>query len=65
MAAKYALDNLNSDLVQQMITCTLDGVEYAILDRGLKGKHKRKALETLESTDLEIIYRDTNRLSDT
>ena len=65
MAAKYTFDNLNTDLVQQMITSTLDGVEYAILDRGLKGKHKRKVLETLKGTDLEIIYRDTNRLSDT
>ena len=65
IAAKYTFDNINKELVHQMITHTLDGVEYAILDRGLKGKHKRKVLEILEESDLEIYHRDTKLLPDT
>ena len=65
IAAKYTFEDLDKQLVNQMITRTLDGVEYAILDRGLKGRHKRKAIEVLEDSDLEIFHRDTKILPST
>jgi D-aminoacyl-tRNA deacylase len=53
MAAKYVIDLLTQDLVQQMIEKSMDP-KYFILD-GLKGRQKRKVEALLEKTRLEII----------
>ncbi|KYH36364.1 MAG: hypothetical protein AYL28_006630 [Candidatus Bathyarchaeota archaeon B23] len=42
---KYALDLLDEGLIQQMVERTVDGVELAILDRGMKGRHRRRIEE--------------------
>jgi D-aminoacyl-tRNA deacylase len=55
MVAKYSFDDLDKEIVNQMIERTLDGVEFAIFDLGLKGKGKRIALENLRDVNLEII----------
>jgi D-aminoacyl-tRNA deacylase len=42
VAAKYALDILTEELVSQMVERTLDGVDSAVLDSGLKGWERKK-----------------------
>ena len=57
IAAKYAIDLLTPELVAQMVEKTLDGVEGAVLDRGLKG-HQRKRVEVaLRKQGVEILER--------
>jgi D-aminoacyl-tRNA deacylase len=48
IAAKYALDLLNEDLIGQMVDKTLEGVEFAYLD-SVKG-YKRKKIEVALSS---------------
>jgi D-tyrosyl-tRNA(Tyr) deacylase len=48
VAAKYALDMLTEELVSQMVERTLDGVESAVLDGGLKGWERKKVEVTLK-----------------
>jgi D-tyrosyl-tRNA(Tyr) deacylase len=42
VAAKYALDLLTEELFGQMVERTLDGVDFASLDGGLKGWERKK-----------------------
>ncbi|GAG34244.1 unnamed protein product, partial [marine sediment metagenome] len=57
MAAKYAIDLLTPELVGQMAEKTLDGVEGAVLDRGLKGHQKKKVEVALRKQDISILER--------
>jgi D-aminoacyl-tRNA deacylase len=52
VAAKYALDMLTEELVSQMVERTLDGVESAVLDGGLKGWERKKVEVTLKKLDI-------------
>jgi D-aminoacyl-tRNA deacylase len=52
MAAKYAIDLLQENLVTQMIEKS-SGADTIIFDKGLKGRHKRKVIELLDSLGLE------------
>lgn len=52
MAAKYAIDLLTDDLVNQMIAKSVTP-EIALID-GLKGRQRRKVESLLEKTGLEI-----------
>ena len=52
---KYALDLLNEDLIKQMVERTLDGVERAVLDKGMKGYQRKKVTFTLKRLGLEDI----------
>jgi D-aminoacyl-tRNA deacylase len=57
MAAKYAIDLLTPELVGQMVDKTLDGVEGAVLDRGLKGHQKKRVEVALRKQDIRILER--------
>ncbi len=52
MAAKYAIDLLNEDLVTQMIEKS-GGVDTILFDKGLKGRHKRRVKELFHNLGLE------------
>jgi len=52
MAAKYAIDLLTDDLVNQMIEKSKNP-ELVLID-GLKGRHRRKVETFIEKTELEI-----------
>ena len=52
MAAKYAIELLNENLVSQMMEKS-NGAETILFDKGLKGKHKRRVNELLDSLGLE------------
>lgn len=54
VAAKYALDLLTPDLVGQMVERTVDGVERAVLEKGLKGYQRKKIEVALRKLGLEI-----------
>jgi D-aminoacyl-tRNA deacylase len=58
IAAKYALDLLTPDLVSQMVEKTLDGVQGAVLDKGLKGYQRKKVEVALRNLDVEIREQD-------
>jgi D-aminoacyl-tRNA deacylase len=53
MAAKYAIELLNVELVLQMVEKS-QGIDKVLLDKGLKGKHKRMVMGLLESAGIEI-----------
>lgn len=52
---KYALDLLNEGLTRQMVERTLDGVERAVLDKGMKGYQRKKVTVALKNLGLEDI----------
>jgi D-aminoacyl-tRNA deacylase len=52
MAAKYTIDLLNESLVTQMVEKTGD-LDTILFDKGLKGRHKRRVIELLDSLGLE------------
>ena len=54
IAAKHSLDLLTPELIGQMVERTLDGVERAVFDKGLKGYQKKKVEVALKKMDLEI-----------
>lgn len=54
IAAKHSLDLLTPELIGQMAERTLDGVEKAVFDKGLKGYQKKKVEVALKKMDLEI-----------
>ncbi|TRO49231.1 hypothetical protein E2P65_01475 [Candidatus Bathyarchaeota archaeon] len=57
IAAKYAIELLTPELVAQMVEKTLDGVDGAVLDKGLKG-HQRKRVEVaLRKQGVEVMER--------
>ncbi|MBC8463206.1 D-aminoacyl-tRNA deacylase [Candidatus Bathyarchaeota archaeon] len=53
MAAKYAIELLNENLIHQMVEKS-QGIDKVFLDKGLKGKHKRIVLGLLESAGIEV-----------
>lgn len=53
MAAKYTVDLLTDELVQQMVVKS-DKPEFALID-GLKGQQRRKVEALIGKTDVEII----------
>jgi len=53
IAAKYAINSLTSDLIDQMIEKS-QGAEYALMD-GLKGSLRRRVELLLEKTSLEVL----------
>ena len=53
MAAKYAIELLNEDLINQMVEKS-QGIDKVLLDKGLKGKHKRIVLELLGSAGIDV-----------
>jgi D-aminoacyl-tRNA deacylase len=54
IAAKHSLDLLTPELIGQMVERTLDGVERAVFDKGLKGYQKKKVEVALKKIGLEI-----------
>lgn len=54
MAAKYAIDLISPELISQMRDKTLDGVDYAVLDRGLKGHQRKKVEVSLKKLEIDI-----------
>ncbi|MGQ9679997.1 MAG: D-aminoacyl-tRNA deacylase [Candidatus Bathyarchaeia archaeon] len=56
IAAKYAIDLLTEDLIKQMAYKTVDGVDVAVIDEGLKGFQRKKVEVTLKK--LGIIIRN-------
>jgi D-aminoacyl-tRNA deacylase len=52
IAAKYAIELLNEDLVTQMMEKS-PGAEVILFDKGLKGKYKRRVKEILDNLGLE------------
>jgi D-aminoacyl-tRNA deacylase len=53
MAAKYAIDLLTNDLVNQMIDKSMNP-EFTLID-GLKGRHRRKVELLIDETGLTIV----------
>ena len=52
MCPKYALDNLNAELVRQMIEKTVPNPELAVLDwKGMKGDQRQKVINWLGEMD--------------
>ena len=54
IAAKYALDDLSDSLIAQMVERTLDGVDFAVFDKGLKGHHRKKIEVALKRLDVTV-----------
>ena len=54
ICAKHSLDLLNPNMVSQMVERTVDGVDKAVLDKGLKGYHRKKVEVALRKLDVEI-----------
>jgi D-aminoacyl-tRNA deacylase len=53
MIPKYAVSNLNSEILEQCIDRTLEKVESAVLDwKGIKGEDKQPLLRMLAAADL-------------
>jgi len=50
---KYALDLLTEDLISQMVERTVDGVDRAVLDKGMKGYQRKKAEVALRKLGVE------------
>jgi D-aminoacyl-tRNA deacylase len=53
IAAKYALDLLTPDLIGQMVEKTVDGVDRAYLESGLKGYQRKKVEVALRKLGVE------------
>ena len=54
IAAKYALDLLTPELIGQMVERTVDGVEKAYLEGGLKGHQKKRVEVALRNLGVEM-----------
>ncbi|MDP6047999.1 MAG: D-aminoacyl-tRNA deacylase [Candidatus Bathyarchaeota archaeon] len=54
IAAKYAIDLLSPELISQMQDKTLDGVNHAVLDKGLKSHQKKKIQVALSKLKIEV-----------
>jgi len=53
MIPKYALPNIDLEILKQCVERTLERVELAVLDwRGIKGEHKPKLVEMLKKIDM-------------
>ncbi|MDG6998686.1 MAG: D-tyrosyl-tRNA(Tyr) deacylase [Nitrososphaerota archaeon] len=55
VVSKYALENLDEDLLNQILIKSDTKVEWAIVDRKGLGQHKERVLQLLKSNGLEII----------
>ena len=55
VAAKYAMDLLTEDIINQMVVKTIDGVNKAVLDSGLKGHQRKKVEIALKRHGIELI----------
>jgi D-aminoacyl-tRNA deacylase len=53
MAAKYAIDLLDDGLIKQMVDKS-GGIDVILFDKGLKGRHKRRVIQLIESVGLEV-----------
>lgn len=51
---KYALDLLTDDLISQMVEKTLDRVDFAVIDEGIKGYQKKKIEVALRGVGVKI-----------
>lgn len=51
---KYALDLLTEDLIRQMVERTVDGVDKAVLDKGMKGYQRKKVEVALRRLGVEM-----------
>jgi len=54
---KYALDLLTPDLISQMVERTVDGVDKAVLDKGMKGYQRKKVEVALKKLGVEIEHK--------
>ncbi|MCW3993861.1 MAG: hypothetical protein NWE85_04770, partial [Candidatus Bathyarchaeota archaeon] len=53
MIPKYALPNIDLEILKQCVERTLERVELAVLDwKGIKGEHKPKFVEMLKKIDM-------------
>ena len=55
ICAKYALQSLNENLIRQMIDRTTDGVQKAVLDKGMKGHERKMVASSLKEIGLQDI----------
>ena len=55
IAAKYALDLLTEELIRQMAEKTVDGVDGALLDKGMKGHQRKKVEVALKKLDIPLL----------
>jgi len=56
ICAKHSLDLITEDLVRQMVVKTVDGVDVAVFDKGMKGYQRKKAEVILKKLDIEIEF---------
>lgn len=55
MVPKYAIQNIDIEMLKQCVRKTLETVEYAVLDwKGIKGEHKSALVEMLKEAGLSI-----------
>jgi D-aminoacyl-tRNA deacylase len=52
---KYALDLVTEKLIVQMVERTLDGVDEAVMDSGIKGHQRKKVEVALRKLGVEIV----------
>ncbi len=57
IAAKYSLDIITEVLIGQMVEKTLDGVDGAVFDKGLKGYQRKKVEVALRKLEIPIMER--------
>jgi D-aminoacyl-tRNA deacylase len=53
--AKYALENFNEEMLQKMISATVEKVEYIIVDWKGLGEHKERVMKICETAGLQIL----------
>jgi len=55
MIPKYAMEDVDEEIIRQCVEKTLEKVEFAVLEwKGIKGEHKGKVLTILESLGLPV-----------
>lgn len=55
VAARHNLCSVDETMINQMISKSIENVEYAIVDRKGLGKEKSRILELIEKKDLELL----------
>jgi D-aminoacyl-tRNA deacylase len=55
VAARHNLFSVYESMINQMISKSIEKVEYAIVDRKGLGKEKIRILELIEKKDLELL----------
>jgi len=53
---KYNLPNIDEEMLQKMISRTFPGPEFTLVEKKGLGKEKRRILDLLNKTELELIY---------